>query len=216
MRKRIVIALVSAQLCALACRRAKTDESITPLPEPLRSAAPSPPLAPDAGVEWVLVRADTGLFEVLMPSGYGMKTTPLGQVMITASDEADGTFALFVADQEAAGSIARDVEGILDAMQRGITLSAKRADTPAAQRLKVSGYPARELLYPVSTSAPMAESWLLCFAKGRYVYQLHHSGPRAARDRFFGSLKVDGVPGTSQGGTGSGSAPPDLQAHSKR
>ncbi len=147
----------------------------------------------------MLVRADDGRFEVLMPGGFSTKRTPLGQMKITASDEASGTFTVFVADKEADASIARNVEGILDAMQKGITMG--RTDTPAVQRVKVSGYPARELLYPVSTDDSTADSYLLCFAKGRYVYTLHHSGPRAARDRFFGSLKVDGVPRTPPVGT---------------
>jgi hypothetical protein len=201
MFRKLAAGLVAAQLCTLGCARSKTDESITPIPEPLRSVAPWPPLAPDAGVDWVLVRDEDGLFEVSMPSGFSMKRAPMGQVTVATTDEANGSFALSVADMPPDKSLAGDVERILDAVQKGITMNVGRADIPAAQRLKISGYPARELLYPVPMGAPIAESWLLCFAKQRYVFRLHHSGPRAARDRFFGSLKVDGVPRSPPGGT---------------
>lgn len=192
---RLAVIVIAAQVITQACGR-KRDESVTPLPELLKSAGYTTQVQRQPERPWVLVRDEDGLFEVLMPDTPLMQRTAGGGVALTMNDSENGSFNLSVQDAPPAKEARGNLEGILDAIERGIVAGVDRNDKQPIRRLEISGYPARELLFPAVGTTSFVESYLFCFAKMRYLFRVRHFGPSEARDRFYGSLKLNGVPRT--------------------
>jgi hypothetical protein len=203
--RRFAVVAAVVQLCVLACGRIRkrTDEPVVLRPEPVQRAPIAPsattvPPAPSARSEddgWVLVRDEDGLFEVLMPSTPPMKQPSPSEITLSVDDLKSGSFYLSVSLAPPDKSMAGNAQGILDAVERGIVSGlGNRRQVAPAKRFTVSGYPARLLFFGPSGPMHFEETYLLCFARNQYLYRMRHFGPRAARERSFGSLKVAGVP----------------------
>ncbi|HXE72564.1 MAG TPA: hypothetical protein VNO81_07875, partial [Candidatus Nitrosotenuis sp.] len=164
----------------------------------LAAALALAPLAARASQELALGQDG---FRILMPQSPVYSTggypTPVGEIIRHSYQSKNGPrdFAVVHATLPAA-AIILGPDNIFEAVRKGV-LEHNKAEQIECKRIRVGGYPGRDMTFRVPASGDQPEmagrAWLLLV--GRRFYILHAlvpQGPEAAREleQFFASLQI--------------------------